>query len=90
MWDQLLMEYNPKNWYQPGNVVYRVPEYSRTSITTQRPSCQRKTFVQWLSVAWEEFFAEDGQAQVLSAFQRCGVSNAADGSEDNLIKNSRM
>jgi hypothetical protein len=42
-------------------------------------------FVQWLCEAREEFFAEDVQAQVLSAF-RCGVLNAADGSEDNLIK----
>ena len=34
----------------------------------------------------EDVFQADGQAQVLNSFQRCGVVNACDGSEDDLIK----
>ncbi len=46
----------------------------------------RALLVQWLSEAWEEFFAEGGEKRVLLAFQRCGMLNAVDGSEDHLIK----
>ena len=39
----------------------------------------------WLKEAWDEFFAEGGQEQVTKAFNRCGMLNAVDGSEDHEI-----
>ena len=43
-------------------------------------------FARWLSESWKEFFAEGGQNLVKKAFQRCGMLNAVDGSENNLVK----
>ena len=40
----------------------------------------------WLSEAWTEYFEHDGQATVVDAFQRVGLMNAYDGSEDHLVK----
>ncbi len=41
--------------------------------------------VGWLDSAWKDFYAKDGTARVKKAFQRCGMLNALDGSEDHLI-----
>ena len=41
--------------------------------------------VSWLDLAWKEFYANGGIARVKKAFQRCGMLNAMDGSEDHLI-----
>ena len=42
-------------------------------------------FAQWLSEAWE-IVTDTRQDQITNAFQRCGMLNAIDGSEDHLIK----
>ncbi len=41
--------------------------------------------VKWLDKAWKDFYANGGAKQVKAAFQRCGMLNAMDGSEDKLI-----
>ena len=46
---------------------------------------RRELFVKWLSESWKEVQAEK-QPQITKAFQRCGMLNAVDGSEDSLIK----
>ena len=40
----------------------------------------------WLQQAWEEFYEAGGSSLVEKAFQRCGMLNACDGSDDHLIK----
>ena len=40
----------------------------------------------WLSESVKDFYAEGGQEKVTAAFQRCGMLNAIDGSEDHLIR----
>ena len=50
------------------------------------PSARRRLFVEWLDSSIKEFYNEGGQEQVTKAFQRCGMLNAIDGSEDDLIK----
>ena len=47
---------------------------------------RRILFGKWLSESWKEFFAEGGQKQVERAFQRCGMLNSIDGSENGLIE----
>ena len=42
--------------------------------------------VQWLDQAWKDFYANGGAKLVKGAFQRCGMLNATDGSEDKLIR----
>ena len=46
----------------------------------------RRLLVQWTQETWAVFHADGGQKQVLDTFQRCGLLNACDGSEDKLIK----
>ena len=46
---------------------------------------RRELYVKWLSESWKEVQAER-QPQITKAFQRCGMLNAVDGSEDHLIK----
>ncbi len=46
---------------------------------------RRALMVGWLDSAWKDFYAKDGTARVKKAFQRCGMLNALDGSEDHLI-----
>ena len=41
--------------------------------------------MKWLSESWKEVQAET-QPQITKAFQRYGMLNAVDGSEDHLIK----
>ena len=40
----------------------------------------------WLSQTWKEYFEGDGQSRVVKSFQRVGLLNAFDGSENNLVK----
>ena len=42
--------------------------------------------MKWLDKAWKDFYAAGGAAQVKAAFQRCGMLNSMDGSEDALIQ----
>jgi hypothetical protein len=48
-------------------------------------SDRRMLFVQWLSESWEKM-KNQRQGEVTNAFQRCGMLNSIDGSEDHLIK----
>ncbi len=41
--------------------------------------------VRWLDRAWNDFYAKGGKERVKKAFQRCGMLNAVDGSDDHLI-----
>ena len=42
--------------------------------------------VMWLDKAWKGFYANGGARRAKAAFQRCGMLNAMDGSEDHMIK----
>jgi len=46
----------------------------------------RKLLAQWLDESWKDFLAENGENQILRAFQHCGMLNSYDGTEDNLVK----
>ena len=62
---------------------------SRTSEWTDKriPTRElRVLYANWLSEAWKEFLEEGGDDQIKKAFQRCGMLNAQDGSEDHLIR----
>ncbi len=39
----------------------------------------------WLDSAWKDCYAKDGTTRVKKAFQRCGMLNALDCSEDHII-----
>ena len=45
---------------------------------------RRRLYVKWLSEVWEEI--DQRQSMITRAFQQCGMLNAADGSEDHLIR----
>ena len=40
----------------------------------------------WLSESVKEFYEQGGQEKVTATFQRCGMLNTIDGSEDHLIR----
>ena len=42
--------------------------------------------VKWLDKMWNDFYAGSGAAQVKATFQRCGMLNSMDGSEDAIIQ----
>ena len=50
------------------------------------PETRRRLSCEWLRDSIIEFYKNDGQRQVLKAFQRCGLAGAYNGSEDHLIK----
>ena len=47
---------------------------------------RRRLYAKWLSESWREFLSDGGEAQITKAFQMCGMLNAQEGSEDNLIR----
>ena len=63
-------EENPDKWTEAGALT---------------AADRRELFVKWLSESWKQVQAEK-QPQIRKAFQRCGMLNAVDGSEDSLIK----
>ena len=49
------------------------------------PKERRHLYCEWLVAAMTEFYGNEGQKQVLRAFEKCGLAGAYDGSEDHLI-----
>jgi len=49
------------------------------------PKERRHLYCEWLRDAMIEFYANNGQKQVLRAFEMCGLAGAYDGSEDDKI-----
>ena len=61
----------------------RVDDWSDGKISARE---FRLLIATWLDEAWQEYFQNGGQVKVVNTFQRVGLLNAFDGSEDNLVK----
>ena len=50
---------------------------------------RRILFTKWLGEAWEDY-TENHADEIFNAFQRCGMCNAIDGSENHRVKVPRV